>query len=100
MAKRAENGKKEKAMNVLEGFAPTDIGVVRKKRQRSSCESRALFEAFLASGEECLSKPMPDDELKRMSYNLRAYRRIHSDEFANIGIAARNGALILFKQVG
>lgn len=99
MAKRFANSKKAKSTNVLEGFAPADIGVVRKERQQSSCESRALFEAFLESGEECLSKPMSDDELKRMSYNLRAYRRIHSDEFSNVGIAARNGALILFRQV-
>jgi len=99
MAKQAADSKKGKKSNVLAGFAPADIGVVRKKRQRPSCESRALLDAFLASGEECLSKPMPDDELKRMSYNLRAYRRTHSDEFADVGIAARNGALILFRRV-
>ena len=100
MAKQATRKKKGKKSNALAGFAPADIGVVRKKRQRSSCESRELLDAFLESGEECLSKPMSDDELKRMSYNLRAYRRIHSDEFANVGIAARNGALILFKRIG
>lgn len=81
---------------VLEGFTPTDIGVVGDRRMPTSCPSRALLEAFVASGEECISKPMDPNELQRVAYNLRHYRSSHRDEFEHIGIAARNGSLILY----
>lgn len=84
-------------VNALEGFTPIDIGAVGVRRLPTSCESRALLEAFVASGEECLSKPMPPDDLQRTAYNLRHYRRRHADEFAAVGIAARNGSLILYQ---
>lgn len=84
--------------DVLEGFVPTDPNVVNWRGGRfARCGSRDLLEAFVESGEECLSKSMPPGELDRALYNLRHYRKRHQSEFGNVGISGRGGRLILYR---
>lgn len=84
-------------VNVLDGFTPVELGSGGKRNMPTSCKSRALLEAFLASGEECISKPMTPSELNRTARNLRHYRQNHAEEFSGVGIAARNGSLLLYR---
>lgn len=65
-----------------------------KKSGPSRCDSRQLFKAFIASGHECVAKPMPEDDLTRLAYNLRHYL----GEFGDIGISIRNGKLFLYQK--
>lgn len=81
----------------LQGFEPFDPATINWGGGRySHCGSRDLLEAFVTSGESCLAKPMPRDELARTAYNLRHYRRAHKAEFGHVGISTRGGRLVLF----
>ena len=83
--------------NALDGFVPGNFGPDGEFAMPTACKSRTLLEAFLASGEEYMSKPMSENDLNRTARNLRHYRQNHADEFSGVGIAARNGSLILYR---
>lgn len=84
----------------LAGFMPVSVDDASWCDRRSMrCHSRQVLEAFKASKHAAVAKDMPDEDLQREAYNLRNYRKMHPDEFGDVGISTRHGRLTLFRVV-